>query len=269
MSYDEIGLVLDVTPGAVAQLLSRARMALRRELRLQQVDPERMSPACRARLGDIGALIDGELNPDRAQVLARHLKGCDACRAARASFEEARVTYRAFPPLLALGLGADTARAAEGRGLVRFSRRAGRGPAGWLGARRRAATAVEAAGVPGAPVPAPPPGTDPAPGATAPPPPASTATPPRAGTGTVPPAVIVASDPGEPSVPEPPPTTTAARPPETTPPPPETERTPPTRTDGPPGSTGTTPQEPPRPRPPTTTAPPVVTIPPPRLPVID
>jgi RNA polymerase sigma factor (sigma-70 family) len=106
MSYEDIGRVLDVTPGAVAQLLSRARMALRRE-RLQQVDPERMDPACRARLGDIGALIDGELNPDRAQVLVRHLEACDACRAARAAFEEARVTYRAWPPLLA--------RAAAGR----------------------------------------------------------------------------------------------------------------------------------------------------------
>ena len=121
MSYEDIGVVLDVTPGAVAQLLGRARMALRRELRLQQVDLERMDPGCRSRLGDIGALIDGELNPDRAQVLTAHLEACPACQASRAAFEEARVTYRAWLPLpLLLGLGAETARAAEARGLVRF-----------------------------------------------------------------------------------------------------------------------------------------------------
>ena len=160
MGYDDIGRVLDITPGAVAQLLSRARMALRRELRLQQVDLERMDPACRARMGEIGALIDGELDADRALVLADHLAACDACRAARASFEDARVTYRAWLPLPILGLGDATARAAEGRDLVRFSdgaagrggagrggrggggERAGGGAGGPLGGRRRAVAAA-------------------------------------------------------------------------------------------------------------------------------
>ncbi len=44
MSYAEIGRVLDITTGAVAQLLARARLALRRELRLAQVDPETHGP---------------------------------------------------------------------------------------------------------------------------------------------------------------------------------------------------------------------------------
>jgi len=154
MSYEDIGRVLDVTPGAVAQLLARARMALRRELRLQQVDAEALDPACRARLGDIGALIDGELNPDRAQVLTAHMAACAACQASRASFEQARVTYRAWLPLpLLLGLGAETARAAEARGLVRFRDRGGRnaaasargaGGGGLLAGKRRIAAAAGA-----------------------------------------------------------------------------------------------------------------------------
>ncbi|MGE0027895.1 MAG: sigma-70 family RNA polymerase sigma factor [Thermoleophilia bacterium] len=154
MSYGDIGRVLDVTPGAVAQLLARARMALRRELRLEQVDAGALDPACRARLGDIGALIDGELDPDRAQVLTAHMATCAACQSSRAAFEDARVTYRAWLPLpVLLGLGAETARAAEARGLVRFrdgdGREAGalgRGAAGGglLAGRRRVAAAAVA-----------------------------------------------------------------------------------------------------------------------------
>ena len=127
MSYDDIGRVLDVTPGAVAQLLARARVALRRELRLEQVAGGALGPSCRARLGDIGALIDGELDPDRAQVLSAHMASCEACRAARAAFDDARVTYRAWLPLPIIGLGAGTARAAEDLGLVRFADPGGAG----------------------------------------------------------------------------------------------------------------------------------------------
>jgi RNA polymerase sigma-70 factor (ECF subfamily) len=162
MSYEDIGRVLDITPGAVAQLLVRARNALRRELRLGQVDAEAMDAGCRARLGDIGALIDGELNADRAHVLTQHMALCASCTEARASFEQARVTYRAWLPLPLIGLGAGTARAAEGRGLVRFSdaarrstllrRGAGGGAGGVSGllAGRRRAGAMVGAGVLGA-----------------------------------------------------------------------------------------------------------------------
>lgn len=132
MGYDDIGRVLDITPGAVAQLLARARMGLRRELRLEQVYVQAMEPGCRGRLGDIAALIDGELDPDRAHVLTQHLELCPACRQARAAFEDAGRRYRAWLPLpLLLGLGAETARAAEGRGLVRFTG-GGRRGAGFL-----------------------------------------------------------------------------------------------------------------------------------------
>ncbi|MGE3138412.1 MAG: sigma-70 family RNA polymerase sigma factor [Thermoleophilia bacterium] len=134
MGYEDIGTVLDITPGAVAQLLARARMGLRRELRLQQVDMEAMDPACRARLGDIAALIDGELDPDRRHVLEQHLELCASCREAKEAFEDAGRRYRLWLPLpLLLGLGAETARAAEARDLVRFADGAAhRGPAAWL-----------------------------------------------------------------------------------------------------------------------------------------
>ncbi len=143
MGYASIGRVLDITPGAVAQLLVRARAALRRELRLQQVDLDAIEPGCRARLADIGALIDGELDADRARVLTDHMAGCAACTAARAAFEDAGRRYRAWLPLpLVLGLGAETARAAAARGLVRLRDAAPHAPAGgvpsriWAGASR-------------------------------------------------------------------------------------------------------------------------------------
>ncbi|WP_217923833.1 sigma-70 family RNA polymerase sigma factor [Miltoncostaea oceani] len=142
MGYEDIGRVLDITPGAVAQLLARARMGLRRELRLEQVDVGSMEPGCRARLGDIAALVDGELDPDRAHVLTQHLELCPSCRAAREAFEDAGRRYRAWLPLpLLLGMGADAARAAEGRGLVRFAGGTRRGGGCRAAARRRAARA--------------------------------------------------------------------------------------------------------------------------------
>ncbi len=117
MSYAEIGRVLDITTGAVAQLVARARLALRRELRIAQVDPETMDPACRARLGYIGMLLDGELPVDRAHALSQHISLCPTCTASRAAFEDASVRYRAWLPLpiVGLGLGASTARAADAR----------------------------------------------------------------------------------------------------------------------------------------------------------
>ena len=124
MSYAEIGRVLDITTGAVAQLLARARLALRRELRLEQVDAERMDPACRARLGYIGMLMDGELPADRAHALSQHVSLCPTCRVSRAAFEDAQVRYRAWLPLpvIGLGLGAST-RARERTGAIRPHRR--------------------------------------------------------------------------------------------------------------------------------------------------
>ena len=46
-SYAEIGVIVGMKENAVAQLISRARESLRTELRLAQVDPERLPEECR------------------------------------------------------------------------------------------------------------------------------------------------------------------------------------------------------------------------------
>lgn len=46
-SYAEIGELVGLKENAVAQLISRARQSLREELRLLQVDPERLPEQCR------------------------------------------------------------------------------------------------------------------------------------------------------------------------------------------------------------------------------
>jgi DNA-directed RNA polymerase specialized sigma24 family protein len=118
MGYADIGRVLGLVEGAVAQLLARARLGLRRELGLQQVDVDRMDAACRARLGYIGGLIDGELAAERAHDLLQHVSGCPTCGASRAAFVDARARYRRWLPVsvAGLGLGAEAARAAYAGG---------------------------------------------------------------------------------------------------------------------------------------------------------
>jgi anti-sigma factor RsiW len=64
---------------------ANARLPERRRMVLALRELEDMSDEDTGRV-EIGALIDGELDPDRAQVLTAHLASCDACRAARASF---------------------------------------------------------------------------------------------------------------------------------------------------------------------------------------
>lgn len=114
--YRAIGEVLDVEEGSVGRLLARARLALRRELRLEQVDPGTMEPVCERRLGSIAALIDGQLDADRAQELDQHLSGCATCRAAREAFEDTGERYRSWLPLPLLGIAAEAARSATSGG---------------------------------------------------------------------------------------------------------------------------------------------------------
>lgn len=119
MDYAQIGEVLEVIPEAVGQILVRARLGLRRQLRLASVDEDRMAPACRARLGDIGALIDGQLDHDRAYVLRQHLATCATCAQVRTAFEDSRIRYRAWLPIpLIAGLGLSALHSARDRGLL-------------------------------------------------------------------------------------------------------------------------------------------------------
>ena len=60
-SYAEIGELVGLNENAVAQLVFRARERLRTELRLVQVDPERLPEACRAFLPLLAQHLDGKL----------------------------------------------------------------------------------------------------------------------------------------------------------------------------------------------------------------
>jgi RNA polymerase sigma factor (sigma-70 family) len=107
-SYAEIGELVGMKENAVAQLIFRARESLRTELRLAQVDPERLPEECRRFLPLLAAHLDGQLKgPRRGETLV-HLEECERCQAALADMEEASRRYR----LLLLPLGADDARAA-------------------------------------------------------------------------------------------------------------------------------------------------------------
>ena len=114
-SYAEIGELVDMKENAVAQLIFRARESLRVELRLAQVDPERLPEECRRYLPLLAAHLDGQLKGARQQETLAHLEGCERCQDALASMREASKRYRT---LFLLGfLETDEARAAVERRL--------------------------------------------------------------------------------------------------------------------------------------------------------
>jgi RNA polymerase sigma factor (sigma-70 family) len=100
-SYAEIGVELGIGANAVAQVVWRARVQLRRALRRFQVDPERLPEACRARLDDMSDLLDSSEGRGTPE-LETHLVGCRACRAALASYQEAGSRLRGAFPMLPL-----------------------------------------------------------------------------------------------------------------------------------------------------------------------
>ena len=108
-SYAEIGEIVGMKENAVAQLIFRARESLRTELRLAQVDPERLPEECRRFLPLLAAHLDGQLKGARRDETLAHLEGCERCQAALADMQEASRRYRL---LLLPPLGADEARAA-------------------------------------------------------------------------------------------------------------------------------------------------------------
>ena len=119
-SYRDIGAILGIDENAVAQLVSRARIRLRQELRLGAVDRNVLPAACAALLGDLSAHIDGKLRADRLAAVEEHLADCTICQAVRVQLAEASHRYRALAPALPLlGLFEETARAAEREGLLR------------------------------------------------------------------------------------------------------------------------------------------------------
>jgi RNA polymerase sigma factor (sigma-70 family) len=117
LSYDEIAAVMGMNRNSVAQLISRARINLRTELRggaLGSIAPS--SPACERALPLIAKRDDGELDDDdEREWLELHLGGCEACGLRLEAMQEAGVSYRAWAPIAAAPwlFEATMARAAE------------------------------------------------------------------------------------------------------------------------------------------------------------
>lgn len=103
LSYAEIASMMDVSQKAVAQLLARARINLRDEMRgtaLASVSP---SADCERALSLIASREDEQLEPASAEAtwLDDHLAGCDRCRLGVEALQEAAASYRAWAPLAA------------------------------------------------------------------------------------------------------------------------------------------------------------------------
>jgi RNA polymerase sigma factor (sigma-70 family) len=103
LSYDEIAAVMDMNRNSVAQLISRARISLRDELRgtvLASVVAS--SPECERALPLIAMRDDHQLDGDTddAAWLRAHLAACDRCRLGLEAMQEAGASYRVWAPIL-------------------------------------------------------------------------------------------------------------------------------------------------------------------------
>ena len=103
LSYDEIAVLMAMNRNSVAQLISRARIALRSALRhtaLHTIAPA--SKACEKALGLIAMRDDGQLKrSDDAGWLDAHLATCDRCVLGREAMAEAGASYRIWAPVAA------------------------------------------------------------------------------------------------------------------------------------------------------------------------
>lgn len=102
MSYDEIAAVMGMNRNSVAQLISRARISLRDELRGTALASVAVSsPECERALPLIAARDDGQLAADTADAawLASHMSRCHTCQVASEAMQEAGVSYRAWVPV--------------------------------------------------------------------------------------------------------------------------------------------------------------------------
>jgi RNA polymerase sigma-70 factor (ECF subfamily) len=117
LSYDEIAEIMDMNRNSVAQLISRARISLRDELRgTALASIAATSPDCERALPLIAMRRDRQLkDPEDRAWLAEHLETCETCRVAQEAMQEAGISYRAWLPILPAAWlwHATAARAAE------------------------------------------------------------------------------------------------------------------------------------------------------------
>jgi len=102
LSYDEIAELMEMNRNSVAQLISRARINLRAELRGSALTSVvASSPECERALPLIAMRDDRQLDEasEDAAWLAAHLHGCERCQVATEAMQEAGVSYRAWVPV--------------------------------------------------------------------------------------------------------------------------------------------------------------------------
>jgi RNA polymerase sigma factor (sigma-70 family) len=104
MSYDEIAEIMGMNRNSVAQLISRARIKLRDELRgTAMASIAASSPDCERALPLISMRQDGQLKKaDDREWLEAHVRSCDTCKVAIEAIEEAGTSYRAWLPIIPL-----------------------------------------------------------------------------------------------------------------------------------------------------------------------
>jgi len=98
-SYAEIGELVGLKENAVAQLISRARLRLRDELRLVEVDRSRLPEECQAMLPLLSSYLDGQLKGAAADRTVAHVESCELCQKALTEMREASRLYRALIPI--------------------------------------------------------------------------------------------------------------------------------------------------------------------------
>lgn len=105
LSYDEIAAILEVNGNTVAQLISRARINLRDEMRgTALASVAAPSPECERALPLIATRDDGQLEAASSDAawLDAHLADCERCRLGVEAMEEADASYRAWAPIAAV-----------------------------------------------------------------------------------------------------------------------------------------------------------------------
>lgn len=102
LSYDDIAQIMDMNRNAVAQLISRARIKLRDELRGSALTSIAVSSeACERALPLISMRQDGQLSDDGdREWLKDHLAACATCQVSLDAMEEAGLSYRAWLPVV-------------------------------------------------------------------------------------------------------------------------------------------------------------------------
>ena len=98
-SYAEIGELVGLKENAVAQLISRARLRLREELRLVEVDRSKLPEECQAMLPLLSSYLDGQLTGASAERTMAHIESCEYCQKALTEMREASRLYRALIPI--------------------------------------------------------------------------------------------------------------------------------------------------------------------------